>query len=159
MSGSRLRRRALSLAAVTASGLLLVSGLSLVGCDWAGRTPDSRPAATRERSTDNGPETSARDAPAVALGELAPELVGRQVAVEGRVTKQCPAAGCWFTIKDGSGELLVDLNSAGLRLAEKRESQHAEVTGRLITRGGQFRLEAESVRFGAEPAATAQSER
>ena len=57
------------------------------------------------------------------------------------------SSGCWFRMKDDVGEVFVDLAPAKLRLTEKREGQHAKVTGRVVKLGGQFRLEAQYVEF------------
>ncbi len=73
--------------------------------------------------------------------------IGKTIAIEGEIVKQCPAVGCWFIVKDESGEVFVDLNPAGLRLKQKREGGRARVTGRVTKKGGQYRLEAQHVQF------------
>jgi len=75
------------------------------------------------------------------------EAIGKMLTIEGEIVKQCPAVGCWFIVKDESGEVFVDLKPAGLRLEQKREGEHATVTGRVIKSGGKYQLEAEHIQF------------
>ena len=69
------------------------------------------------------------------------------MAIEGDIIQQCPASGCWFRMKDDAGEVFVELAPSKLRLTENREGQHAKVTGHVVKRGAQFRLEAQYVEF------------
>jgi uncharacterized protein YdeI (BOF family) len=87
------------------------------------------------------------DVPTVCTDCLMEEKFGQTVAIEGEIVQQCPVSGCWFRMKDDAGEVFVDLAPAKLRLTEKREGQHAKVTGRVVKLGGQFRLEAQHVEF------------
>ena len=50
-------------------------------------------------------------------------------------------------IKDKTGELIVDLNAAEIRLTESRVGQQVEVSGRLVKRGGQRQHEAYGASF------------
>lgn len=141
----------LSLSARTGVALLVVGSLCLAGCDSAENASNSV----------GGPGAGIGQAPAqevteVAVGELSEEMMGQSVEVEGTVTKQCPAVGCWLMVEDGSGEVFVDLNPSDLRLKKNREGERAEVIGRVAKQGGRLRLEAQSVRFG--PAQTAAQE-
>jgi len=87
------------------------------------------------------------DVPLACSQCLSDDKVGQTVAIEGEIIQQCPASGCWFRMKDDTGEVFVDLAPAKLHLTEKREGQHAKVTGRVVKQGGQFRLEAQHVEF------------
>lgn len=113
--------------------------LGVVGCGSSDRSSGS-PASTLG-------EPPAGEVPTVTAGSLSDDIVGETVQIEGEVVKQCPAVGCWFIVKDQTGEVFVDLNPAELRLKAQREGQHAQVTGRVAKQAGQFRLEARSVRF------------
>lgn len=73
--------------------------------------------------------------------------VGKTVTLEGEVIQQCPATGCWFRIKDGSGEAFIDLAPAKLTVQGERVGQHAKVTGKLVKKGAQVRVEAHHVEF------------
>lgn len=75
------------------------------------------------------------------------KYVGQTVTIEGEVIQQCPAAGCWFRIKDDIGEGFIDLSPANLTVQGERVGQHAKVTGKVVKKGGQMRIEAEHVEF------------
>ena len=121
-------------------------GLSLIGCGSKSGSPSGRPATSLGQPVEE-------DVPHEQAGALTDESLGKTLAVEGEIVKQCPAAGCWFIVKDETGELFVDLNPAKLRLERKRVGQHATVTGRVTKQGGQFRLEARHVQFETGEAA------
>ena len=46
-------------------------------------------------------------------------FVGQRVKVEGVITTQCLSSGCWFTLKDETGQIFVNLAPAGLTLPPK----------------------------------------
>ncbi|MBI1900455.1 MAG: hypothetical protein HYS13_04975 [Planctomycetia bacterium] len=117
--------------------------LGVIGCDSESRS-SGQPAMTLGQLSDE-------DVPQAAAGSLTDDLVGKTLTVDGEIVQQCPSVGCWFRLKDGTGELFVDLNPAGLRLKDKRVGQQARVTGRLAKIGKQFRLEARFVEFEPKP--------
>ncbi len=79
-----------------------------------------------------------------ALAKVSP---GQVVGVEGRVVQQCPSAGCWFRVQDGTGVVLVDLNPLGARLKSQRVGEAVRVVGRVERVQGQLRLAAQFVEF------------
>jgi len=123
-------------------GVLLTGALvfGVIGCQ-SESTSTVPPVNTLGQAPDE-------DVRRLAAGSLTDDLVGKSLAVEGEIVQQCPSTGCWFRVKDETGELFVDLNPAGLRLKSKRVGQQARVAGRLAKAGKQFRLEAHFVEFG-----------
>lgn len=79
-------------------------------------------------------------APQVTIGELleTPDAFARKpVRMSGTIVRQCPAAGCWFILSDGSGrEIKAEL---GDYLPELPQSvgNTAEVEGELIRHGNE----------------------
>lgn len=43
---------------------------------------------------------------------------GKEVVVQGKIISECPS-GCWFTMKDDSGAIYVDLKPANLAIPQK----------------------------------------
>ncbi len=85
--------------------LLLLSLLSLVliGCSGGG---DSYGAGVNT------------DAPRVQVKDvfLKPDLLGKEVTLEGRIVSQCASNGCWFYLQDDTGQVYVDLSRNGFEL-------------------------------------------
>ncbi|HID76879.1 MAG TPA: hypothetical protein EYP56_12895, partial [Planctomycetaceae bacterium] len=106
-------------------GLLLPGAgvFGLMGCN-------SEPVSSGQRTSTLG-EPLDEPLPQQTVGSHTDDLVGTTLAVEGEIVQQCPAAGCWFRVKDKTGELFVDLKPAGLRLTESRVGQRVQVTGRV----------------------------
>ena len=123
--------------------LLAGHGVGLIGCD-ANSSSRSGPPVT---SLGQAPQ---QDFPTTSAGSLNDDAIGRTLAVDGEIVKQCPAAGCWFIVKDATGEVFVDLNPAKVHLERTRTGQRAHVTGRVVKQGGQYRLEAQHVRFATK---------
>lgn len=118
--------------------LITALGIGMSGCGDQNSSPE--PVS----SMGQPPE---ENVPLQAVESIDDDDVGKTLAVEGEIVKQCPAVGCWFVVKDESGEVFVDLNPAGLHLERKRVGQKAYVTGRVVKQGRQFRLEAQHVQF------------
>ena len=58
------------------------------------------------QATDNGYEK-------VAIKDIlnkSSDYLGKGVIIEGKITQECPMRGCWITVDDGTGVLLVDLS-------------------------------------------------
>jgi hypothetical protein len=74
-------------------------------------------------------------APRVAIAEVvkAPEdHLSHDIRVEGTITRQCPASGCWFFLAgEGGSSLRVDLGHLGLTFPQKK-GHVATVEGRLL---------------------------
>lgn len=47
---------------------------------------------------------------------LKKELRGKKVTLEGKVVSQCQSNGCWFYIKDDTGQVFVDLKKNNFSL-------------------------------------------
>ena len=134
------------------SGLVL---LAILGCQPGGEVADETTSRPSDAADVPGVSAHPNDQlPPIgdvqSISSLSEKTVGESVAVQGEIVRQCPAVGCWFQIQDGTGELFVDLNATDIRLTESRVGEHVEVAGRLLKRGGQFQLEAESVEFGPQ---------
>lgn len=128
-----------------ASALAALAAAGLAGCnaqksDGTGDTASASPSATGTPGSG--------DVPLVCTQCLKDEkYVGQRVTIEGEVVQQCPAKGCWFRIKDDIGEGFIDLSPANLTVQGERVGQHAKVTGKVVKKGGQMRIEAEHVEF------------
>ena len=72
--------------------------------------------------------------PAVELAEVVKSPaghLGRDIRVQGTITRQCPASGCWFFMEgEGGASVRVELNHLGLVLPQKT-GRVAVVEGRL----------------------------
>ena len=152
MALSKVLGGVLSLAAGAGIALLAFGGACMVGCDSAGTSPDSRQSATPAVSSAGTGEsrngTSERvETPALSVGDLSENMLGQTVTVEGEVTKQCPASGCWFQVKDQTGEAFISLLATDVRLKEKVIGQRAEVTGEVVKQGGDLAIKAQNVEF------------
>lgn len=47
---------------------------------------------------------------------LQPDLMGKQVTLEGRIVSQCASNGCWFYLQDETGHVYIDLSRNGFEL-------------------------------------------
>jgi len=85
-----------------------------------------------------------------AIGDIqqAPEkYLGQVVTVEGEMTKECPSSGCWWYVKDGTGEIRADSFGSGFALPLNKEGKHIRTTGKLVKgEGGELQIGA----IGAE---------
>ena len=124
-----------------ATGLLLAAVVAATGCTAEPRESGAPP---NDRSAE---EPAPAKVPTVCTGCITEERLGQTVAVEAAVAQQCPARGCWFRMKDDSGEVMVDLAPQRLELSENRVGQKATVTGTVVKKGGKFWLEAKKVEF------------
>lgn len=124
--------------------LLVAAAFAAVGCNAEPRDGAGGTAATARSA---GAEPAPEKVPTVCTGCVTEDKLGQTVAVEAQVTQQCPARGCWFRVKDDSGEVMVDLSPNKLELAENRVGQKAKVTGKVVKKSGKFWLEAQKVEF------------
>lgn len=120
------------------------------GSDEPGNEKENDATTQEPDGSQERRESTAQETPEVSIGELSDAMLGKSVAVEGDVTRQCPAVGCWLSLKDHTGEVFVDLKPAGVLLTARREREHAQITGRVVKQAGQIRLEAQSVQFDAD---------
>ncbi len=47
---------------------------------------------------------------------LKQELMGKKVTLEGNIVSQCQSNGCWFFLKDETGQIYIDLSKSQLSL-------------------------------------------
>ena len=118
--------------------LMALFAIGLTGC---GASNESAEPVAKEGQP---PEETAAPQSAASIDD---DAIGKMLTIEGEVVKQCPAVGCWFIVKDESGEVFVDLNPSGMHLKQKREGEHARVTGRVTKTGGKYQLEAAHIEF------------
>jgi uncharacterized protein YdeI (BOF family) len=90
--------------------------------------------------------TGAPHAEVVALVERPKDFVGKPVSVEGTISEQCKAMGCYFNFKDGDKSLRVDLQDIAMT-APMHEGKPARVEGQLVPYGDAYQLYATAVEF------------
>ena len=70
-----------------------------------------------------------------ALVEKPADFYRKDVRIEGPVTRQCPATGCWFYVGDGNGkELKVEMGDTVPKIPPQK-GKTAIVEGKLIPFG------------------------
>lgn len=71
-----------------------------------------------------------KNAPKVLVKDviLNPAYLGKTVNLEGKITTQCASSGCWFFLRDDSGQIFVDLSKNDFSLPP-RQGKKAKVTG------------------------------
>ncbi|MBM4036067.1 MAG: hypothetical protein FJ291_30405 [Planctomycetes bacterium] len=81
------------------------------------------------------------------LLEKPEEHLGRDVAVEGTIVRQCPATGCWLFLKDVSGkDIRVEMNTIAPKFPQ-RGGRRAIVEGRLAKNGDSYEIDGKAVEF------------
>ena len=70
---------------------------------------------------------------------------GKIVKVEGKIMSEC-GSGCWFTLKDSSAVLYVDLAPNNMVIPQKRGS-NARVTGEIVNTGSDIYMVGSKVDF------------
>jgi len=82
-----------------------------------------------------------------ALLEKPEQHLGRDVTVEGTITRQCPATGCWLFLKDASGkDIRVEMNTIAPSFPQ-RGGGRAIVEGRLNKSGDSYEIDGKAVEF------------
>jgi hypothetical protein len=81
-----------------------------------------------------------------ALIERPADFVGQAVALEGEVTAQCKASGCFFSFRAGANALRVVLSDIVSTLPY-REGRRARVEGELQGYSGAYQFYATAVEF------------
>ena len=81
-----------------------------------------------------------------ALIERPRDFLGRKVLVEGQITEQCKAMGCYFFIPAGKKTLRIDLEEIAMT-APRHEGGQARVEGQLVPHGDGYQLWASAIEF------------
>jgi uncharacterized protein YdeI (BOF family) len=58
---------------------------------------------------------------------------GREVTVRGEMTEKCPTTGCWFYLKDSTGQIRVDTAPSGFTVTEIPLHRTVTVHGKVVT--------------------------
>jgi len=91
-----------------------------------------------------------RGFPATELAKLVDQpadYLKKEVRIEGTLSKQCPATGCWFFLKDAGGkELKVEMGDTTPNLPT-RVGKAASVEGQLIKYGEAYEFIGTAVEF------------
>ena len=93
-----------------------------------------------------GKFTGAPNADVAALIETPKAYIGKTVLIEGTVTEQCQAMGCYFTFHSGKDSLKVDLQDVAMT-APMREGRPARVEGQMVPRADGYQFFASAVEF------------
>jgi len=106
-------------------------GLALTGCApeetrVLGATPAGAPS----------PISTVHKAPA-----------GKPVVIAGEIVEKCPVAGCWFSVRDGSGTVRVDTKNAGFVVLDVPLHTRVTVAGKMKRSGEEQQIEASGVRY------------
>jgi hypothetical protein len=73
-------------------------------------------------------------------------FTGKMLTVEGTITQQCKAMGCFFFFRSGEKTLRVDLQEVAMT-APMHEGRRARVEGQLMAYGDGFQFYASAVEF------------
>lgn len=61
----------------------------------------------------------------------------KEVTIKGTMSQKCPTTGCWFYVKDDTGEIRVDTAPSGFTITEIPLGKTVTVHGKVvITEGG-----------------------
>jgi len=89
-------------------------------------------------------------APKASIKELTEkpvDFLDKDITVEGKVVRQCPASGCWLFVKDESGrEIRVEMSSVTPTLPQ-RKGKTAVVEGRLNKAGESYEIDGKGIEF------------
>ncbi|MDD1761028.1 MAG: DUF4920 domain-containing protein [Methanothrix sp.] len=68
------------------------------------------------------------------------DYLGKGVAIEGNITRECGGRGCWITVDDGTGVLLVDLKPNNFTIPLNQVGNNAKVYGNVTLIEGKKKL-------------------
>jgi uncharacterized protein YdeI (BOF family) len=71
-------------------------------------------------------------------------IVGKSVSLEGKIVSQCGSNGCWFVLRDDTGQIFINLAPRNLTLPP-RMNMSAKVTGTVNIVQGQLQVFAEGI--------------
>jgi uncharacterized protein YdeI (BOF family) len=85
--------------------------------------------------------------PTNSVAALARSAVDAPVVLHGAMTQKCPAAGCWFMLKDDTGTIKVDTKNAGFVVLDVPLNSVVTVAGRVATNDAGRFLDATGLRY------------
>jgi len=102
----------------------------------------SRPRTEQFGAADTGAVAT------VAINDIGTDLLGRTVAIEGTILRECPHSGCWAVIRDDTGQIRIDTNAGGFALPLHREGSRIRIVGVVQqTEGGDLEISAQSAQL------------
>jgi uncharacterized protein YdeI (BOF family) len=82
------------------------------------------------------------------IGQISADMKGKEVTVTGEMTQKCPTTGCWFYIKDSTGEIRVDTAPSGFTITDVPLHKTITVHGKVVVpESGQAELVATGVEY------------
>ncbi len=88
------------------------------------------------------PSGEVRTILAVRAGDTPP-----QVTLSGTMVEKCPVAGCWFRLRDQTGEIKVDTKAAGFVVTAVPLETRMTIAGKISDSGDEVLIEATGVRY------------
>ncbi len=70
-----------------------------------------------------------------------------QVTLSGEMIEKCPTSGCWFRLRDSTGVIKVDTQTAGFVVADLPLQAQVTVSGKIIANGNDVEIEATGIRY------------
>jgi hypothetical protein len=93
-----------------------------------------------------GSFTGAPRAEVAALLAEPKAFLGKTLEIEGEITQQCRAMGCFFFFRSGKDRLRVDLEEVAMT-APMREGRRARVEGQIVPYNDGYQFFASAVEF------------
>ena len=115
--------------------LLSLAVMTVQAADTTGPKGPSTMSAMSSSSATNGYEK-------VTIKDIlnkSSDYFGKGVTIEGKITQECPMRGCWITVDDGTGILLVELSPNGFSIPLNQVGNTAKAYGN-VTLVGKTRL-------------------
>jgi hypothetical protein len=122
---------------------------------------EQQPASQSNAATTDTSKNTAATAPAAATPvnrDNSPSMVkisdilqnsktydGKTVMVQGKIVTEC-GSGCWFTLKEGTAVIYIDLAPNNMVIPQKRGSD-AKVTAKVVSEGSDVYLIGSKVEF------------
>ncbi|MBW2518931.1 MAG: DNA-binding protein [Deltaproteobacteria bacterium] len=74
------------------------------------------------------------NAPSVKVKDvfLKKDLLGQKVTLEGEIVSQCQSNGCWFFLRDDTGQIYIDLSTNNFSLPSM-PNKHVVASGTVVT--------------------------
>jgi len=82
----------------------------------------------------------------ITISEISQAMVGKAVTVQGEMAQKCPTSGCWFYVKDSTGEIRVDTAPSGFTITEIPLGKTVTVHGKVVNMEGGLELVATGVK-------------